>query len=173
MTIDFEASCLPRHGRSFPIEVGIADGGMARSWLIRPHDDWAGWDWTPEAEALHGLSRERIEQEGQPASVVLAELIEATRGHRIVADSLIDQYWLDTLAVAAGMPSPFHIDHVVTLFDEEQADEARVAAAVSFADGQGATRHRAAGDALWLSALIGHFRGAVAPTPAPILLAAQ
>lgn len=173
MTIDFEASCLPRHGRSFPIEVGIADGGMARSWLIRPHDDWAGWDWTPEAAALHGLSRERIEQEGQPASVVLAELIAATQGRRIIADSLIDQYWLDTLAAAVGMPSPFHIHHVVTLFDEEQADEARVAAAVAFADGQGATRHRAAGDALWLSALIGHVRGAVAPAPAPILLAAQ
>ena len=55
MAIDFEASCLPRHGRSFPIEVGIAGGGIARSWIIRPHAAWAGWDWTAEAEALHGL----------------------------------------------------------------------------------------------------------------------
>jgi len=173
MTIDFEASCLPRHGRSYPIEVGIADGGMSRSWLIRPHDDWAGWDWTPEAEALHGLSRERIAQEGLPASVVLAELVAATQGCRVLADSLIDQYWLDTLAAAAGAPSPFAIQHVATLFDEERADEARVGAAVAFADGQGATRHRAAGDALWLSALIAHIRGVVLPAPQPILLAAQ
>lgn len=173
ITIDFEASCLPRHGRSFPIEVGIADGGMSRSWLIRPHDDWAGWDWTPEAEALHGLSRDRIEGEGLPASVVLAELVAATQGHRVVADSLIDQYWLDTLAAAAGAPSPFTIHHVATLFDEVRADDVRVAAAVAFADGQGVARHRAAADALWLAALIDHIRGVVAPASEPTLLAAQ
>ncbi|MBZ9647765.1 MULTISPECIES: hypothetical protein [Sphingomonadaceae] len=172
-TIDFEASCLPRHGRSFPIEVGIADGDVSRSWLIRPHDSWAGWDWTPEAEALHGLSRDRIEREGLPVTVVLAELVAATQGRRVVADSLIDQYWLDTLAAAAGAPTPFTIQHVVTLFDEQGADEARVGAAVAFADGQGATRHRAAGDALWLSALIAHVRGVTIAPRAPVLMAAQ
>lgn len=172
-TIDFEASCLPRHGRSFPIEVGIADGDVSRSWLIRPHDSWAGWDWTPEGEALHGLSRDRIEREGLPVTVVLAELVAATQGRRVIADSLIDQYWLDTLAAAAGAPTPFTIQHVVTLFDEQGADEARVGAAVAFADGQGATRHRAAGDALWLSALIAHVRGVTIAPRAPVLMAAQ
>jgi hypothetical protein len=173
MTIDFEASCLPRHGRSFPIEVGIADGDRSRSWLIRPHADWAGWDWTAEAEALHGLSRERIACEGQPAAAVLAELAAATQGRRVVADSLIDQYWLDTLAAAAGAPPPFAIQHVATLFEEQHADEERIAAAMAFADGQGATRHRAAGDALWLSALIAHMRGVAIQPPLPVLIAAQ
>ncbi|WCP12708.1 hypothetical protein sphantq_01110 [Sphingobium sp. AntQ-1] len=173
ITIDFEASCLPRHGRSFPIEVGIADGDRSRSWLIRPHDSWAGWDWTAEAEALHGLNRERIACEGQPAAVVLAELAGATQGRRVVADSLIDQYWLDTLAAAAGAPTPFTIQHVATLFDEQGADERRIIAAMAFADGQGATRHRAAGDALWLSALIAHLCGGAMPPPLPVLIAAQ
>nr|MEC6700676.1 hypothetical protein [Sphingobium sp. SJ10-10] len=36
VTIDFEVSCLPHHGRSFPIEVGIADSQGSRAWLIRP-----------------------------------------------------------------------------------------------------------------------------------------
>lgn len=171
MTIDFEASCLPRHGRSFPVEVGIADGDRSRSWLIRPHDDWSGWDWTAEAEALHGLTRDRIMREGQPAAVVLAELVAATQGCRVIADSLIDQYWLDTLAAAAGATTPFKIQHVVTLFDEQGADARRVAAAMAFADGQGATRHHAAGDALWLSALIAHMRGVA--TLSPTLIAAQ
>lgn len=173
MTIDFEASCLPRHGRSYPIEVGIADGGMARSWLIRPHDNWEGWGWTAEAEALHGLSRERIAQEGQPAATVLAELVHATQGCRMIADSLIDQYWLDTLAAAVGMAAPFAIQHVATLFDEQGADEDRVAAAVAFADSQATTRHRAAGDALWLAAVVGHIRGVARNMRQPILLAAQ
>lgn len=170
MTIDFEASCLPRHGRSFPIEVGIAGDGIARSWLIRPHGGWADWDWTAEAEALHGLSRERIMQEGQAAEVVLGELVAALVGRRVVADSLIDQYWLDTLAAAAGVPSPFRIDHVASLFDEQGADEQRIADAVAHADAQGVVRHRAAGDALWLSSLIARLTGLMR---APILVAAQ
>ncbi|WP_176400364.1 hypothetical protein [Sphingobium sp. Z007] len=173
MTIDFEASCLPRHGRSFPIEVGIADGDMARSWLIRPHADWEGWDWTAEAEALHGLSRERIACEGQPADVVLAELAAATRGRLVVADSLLDQHWLDTLAAAAGAPAPFTIAHVATLFDDEGVDEERIAAAIAFADARAVIRHHAAGDALWLSALIAHVRGATIASSASVLLAAQ
>lgn len=173
MTIDFEASCLPRHGRSFPIEVGIADGVMSRSWLIRPHESWAGWDWTAEAEGLHGLSRERITLEGLPVAIVLAELAAAARGRRIVADSLIDQYWLHTLATAAGAPSPFVIEHVATLIDEQGADEERVSAAVAFADSGAMTRHRAAGDALWLSAVIAHISGAAQNLSRPLLLAAQ
>ena len=171
ITIDFEASCLPRHGRSFPIEVGIADGVSARSWLIRPHDSWAGWAWTAEAEALHGLSRQRIMDEGQPVTVVLAELAAATQGRQVVADSLIDQYWLDTLADAVGVPSPFRIQHVAALIDAQGADDRQVDAAVAFADAQGAIRHQAAGDALWLWALVAHIGGVIAP--APVMLAAQ
>src|SRR3546814_5436437 len=68
LTIDFEASCLPRHGLSYPIEVGIAREGKARSWLIRPHDDWAGWHWSAEAEALHGLDRDRVERSEEHTS---------------------------------------------------------------------------------------------------------
>ena len=171
ITIDFEASCLPRHGRSFPIEVGVAGEGIARSWLIRPHASWFGWDWTREAEALHGLSRARIEAEGLPAEVVLAELAAATRGRRVIADSLIDQYWLDTLAQAAGSATPFRIEHVATLFDEHGVDEAQIAAAVDHADNGGAVRHRAAGDALWLAALVAHLTGRMQSMPT--LMAAQ
>jgi hypothetical protein len=171
ITIDFEASCLPRHGRSFPIEVGIADGLTARSWLIRPHDSWAGWDWTAEAEALHGLTRQRIMDEGQPVAVVLAELVAATQGHQVIADSLIDQYWLDTLAHAAGAPSPFAIQHVATLIDAQGVDDRHIDAAVAFADAQGVIRHHASGDALWLWALVAHIRGVI--TPAPVMVAAQ
>lgn len=172
LTIDFEASCLPRHGRSFPIEVGIAAGGMARSWIIRPHAAWTGWDWTAEAEALHGLSRARIEREGEPASVVLAQLAAAVAGCRVVADSLIDQYWLDTLADTEGVTAPFLIDHVSMLLDEWNVDAPRIAAAMARADAVHADRHRAASDALWLSALIDGLTGE-APVMAPALVSAS
>ncbi|MET0369840.1 MAG: hypothetical protein ABW039_00535 [Sphingobium sp.] len=165
LTIDFEASCLPKHGRSFPIEVGIAEHGAARSWLIRPHRDWWGWDWTAEAEALHGLDRDRIDREGLPADIVLAELADAARGRQVVADSNIDQYWLDTLAVAAGQPTPFAIDHIALLLDETGASEWEISRAVADANARFPIRHRAGSDALWLDALIGRLR-ATAMEPA-------
>lgn len=158
LTIDFEASCLPKHGRSFPIEVGIADGDTARSWLIRPHRDWWGWDWTDEAQALHGLPRDRIDQEGWPVDAVLEELDRTVRGRRVVADSRIDQYWLDTLAAAAGRPAPFAIGHVTDILDETHASEAAITRAVAAANAAYPIRHRAASDALWLATVIGRVR---------------
>ena len=165
LAIDFEASCLPRHGRSFPIEVGLAGTDGARSWIIRPHPDWAGWGWTAEAEALHGLSRARIERDGLPAHVVLDQLVEAVGGQRVVAGSLIDPYWLETLAAAAGRAAPFAIDHVATLLDERQVDEAQISAAVRIADQRCPTRHRAGSDALWLACVMAQLWPDLAAAP--------
>jgi len=166
VAIDFEASCLPRHGRSFPIEVGVSVAGRTQSWLIRPHDSWAGWDWTAEAEALHGLPLARLLREGLPADAVLDRLVAATEGHRVVADSVIDQYWLETLARAAGEGAPFMIDHVSILLDEYGASDQRICAAVAHADGRHPVRHRAGSDAAWLSALIDHIAGHAPVIPA-------
>ena len=156
VAIDFEASCLPRHGRSFPIEVGIAFGGRSQSWLIRPHESWAGWDWTAEAQALHGIALEKLYLEGLPVEAVLDRLVAAMDGRRAVADSALDQYWLDTLAQAAGEAAPFSIEHVASLMHEYGAGESRIGSAVAYADAVQPTRHRAAPDAAWLSALIDH-----------------
>jgi DNA polymerase III epsilon subunit-like protein len=155
MAIDFEASCLPRHGRSFPIEVGIADlRGNARSWLIRPHTCWADWSWTAEAQALHGLTRDALRRDGRPAHEVLAELGEAVRGHRVIADSMLDRDWLAALASAAARPAPCRIDHVAELFDELGATPDAVATARGRADRLPLKRHRAGDDARWLAGLI-------------------
>ena len=173
LTLDFEASCLPRHGRSFPIEVGVAGGGLSRSWLIRPDDRWAGWDWTREAEAVHGLTFDRIMRDGLPAARVLAELVDHVQGRRVIADSLLDSYWLGELAAAAAVPTPFAIDHITMLFDEQRADDTRIANAVAYADSLGLVRHRAEGDAQWLSALIDDLMGTPNVAPSfPLLIAA-
>jgi len=154
-TIDFEASCLPRHGRSFPIEVGIsADGFTARAWLIRPHDDWAGWTWSDEAEALHGITRAQLDREGLPAAVVLAELTAAVGGGAVLADSVLDAYWLETLAAAAGRSSPFRIDHVRGIIDALGAGPEAIIRAKAVADATTLTRHRAGEDARWLARFV-------------------
>jgi hypothetical protein len=155
MTIDFEASCLPRHGKSFPIEVGIADAsGATRAWLIRPHPDWDGWDWTEEAQSLHGLTRDRIEREGLPADLVVGQLADAVQGHRVIADSHLDAGWLDTLCRAAAVPPPFGIGHVEEIVAGLGATDGDVQAVVADLDRWPFRRHRAEEDARWLAGLI-------------------
>lgn len=155
MAIDFEASCLPRHGRSFPIEVGIADlRGNARSWLIKPHPCWTDWTWTAEAQALHGLTLDAVRREGRPADAVLAELADAVSGHRVIADSILDRVWLEALASVTARPAPCRIDHVADLFDELRATPDAIAAARDHADRLPLKRHRAGDDARWLAGLI-------------------
>ncbi|BAV63236.1 hypothetical protein [Sphingobium cloacae] len=163
ISIDFEASCLPYHGRSFPIEVGIACAGeAARSWLIRPHDDWAGWDWTGEAQSLHGLTRERLERDGLPAEHVIAELTAAIGTSRLVADSYLDAVWLTTLADAARTDSPAEIVHIEEVIDRLGADDAEIARAQVRVNACSFVRHRAGGDAQWLAEFIAALEAIVA-----------
>jgi hypothetical protein len=155
LTIDFEASCLPCHGRSYPIEVGIADAsGRSQSWLICPHRSWDGWDWTQEAQSLHGLTHERLEREGLPASVVAEQLVRALAGHRVIADSTIDAYWLAALAKAANIFPPAKIEYIGTLFDELGTTSSEILLAQTQVDRLAFRRHRAGEDARWLFALI-------------------
>jgi len=152
IAIDFEASCLPCHGRSFPIEVGIASGsGESRSWLIRPHADWANWSWTEEAERLHGISRAQLETDGVPVDHVLAELEQAVGRNRVLADNYLDGIWLGTLCSAARTGASFRIDHLRQIVDELDAGALEVQDAMEAADRAVPKRHRAASDALWIA----------------------
>jgi hypothetical protein len=153
IAIDFEASCLPRHGRSFPIEVGIADAWGSRVWLIYPHTDWTGWDWTQEAEMLHGITRDQLLQNGQPVEIVASELAKAVEGRQVVADSYFDSYWFDTLNMAAKIAPSAKIEHVENILNTLESTTEEILAAQAELDRQGFLRHRARHDARWLFAL--------------------
>lgn len=158
--IDFEASCLPRDGRSFPIEIGIADERGARSWLIRPEPGWALWQWTAEAEALHGLSRDRLAHEGLPAAEVMAAVLSDTAGRRLVADSHLDGVWMETLAAAAGCvraDTP-KVGHVAEFLYRLGSTDAEIRQAQAAQDRLDLRRHRARDDAAWLFGLVQHLR---------------
>ncbi|MET1754111.1 hypothetical protein ABVV53_01320 [Novosphingobium sp. RD2P27] len=108
--IDFEASCLPDYGQSYPIEVALARvDGSSRTWLIRPADAWRFWDWSPEAEALHGISRDLLADEGLPPAQVVAEMRDFAGECHVYADADLDAYWLEVLAHAAGTKPPFSV----------------------------------------------------------------
>ncbi len=111
--IDFEASCLPEFGQSFPIEVAIAGmDGRSRAWLIRPSAKWRYWDWSEEAESLHGISRGMLEREGMPADLVLAEMVAFVSDCDVYADADLDEYWLEVLCAAVGARLPFPVRYL-------------------------------------------------------------
>jgi hypothetical protein len=125
--IDFEASCLPNDGLSYPIEVAVAKvGGGSRSWLIRPSPKWFYWDWSEEAEALHGIHRDMLKQKGLPLRQVLDELAAEVSGCRVYADSDLDSYWLEVLADAGDAPLPFPILFLGELFQEMRTNSTAI-----------------------------------------------
>lgn len=160
VTIDFEASCLPRHGRSFPIEVGISGSEGTRAWLIRPAGAWRSWDWTEEALSLHGIRPEQLERSGTAPKRVFGELCRAIGGRRLIADSSVDSYWWETLANAAGDIAPSPIEPVSSILDELGASSADIFAARAHADRVSRARHRAGDDARWLWTLLARLRPA-------------
>lgn len=146
--VDFEASCLPEDGESYPIEVALVQvGGPARSWLIRPADRWRYWDWSDDAEKLHGISRDLLIRKGVPPQQVLAELAQAAQGCRVFADSDLDAYWLETLAQACRKPPPFPILFLGELFLKMQTTTGAIAKAEAIANIRLPQQHIACKDA--------------------------
>jgi hypothetical protein len=132
--LDFEASSLAKH--SYPIEVGwVFEDGAAEDHLIRPAPGWTDWD--PDAEAMHGISRERLQAEGAAHDVVARRMLEVLTPHVVyVTAPSWDGMWLSLLLRASGLPR-----HALRLRD---ADEAHLEAA---AGGRGARGRRPAGGA--------------------------
>lgn len=104
--LDIEASSLRRG--SFPIEVGVAwisivDIG-SRAELIKPAPNWNRSSWSPESEAVHGISRRELASRGRPAEEVAEWLLnEIKRSDTVISDAAsYDQRWLDLLLATVG-----------------------------------------------------------------------
>nr|WP_231708555.1 hypothetical protein [Sphingomonas populi] len=132
--IDFEASCLPEAGESYPIEVALAKvDGSTRSWLIRPVAEWQYWDWSVEAEHLHGISRAMLSEQGQRPQQVLDELMAEAAGCEVYADCDLDAYWLETLAQACDRAAPFRVRYLGELLCAQGVSRKDVVAALAHA----------------------------------------
>lgn len=158
--LDIEASGFGRG--SYPIEVGIARGdGSGCALLIQPRQDWTHWD--PQAERLHGISRERLEREGHPVIQVARWLNDELGGlEKVYSDSWgFDNTWLSLLFHHAGMLPAFRLETLRLLLSEEQqalwypTREALMAR-------HGIQRHRAGDDARLLQLTYAHTRALTA-----------
>ena len=123
--LDFEASSLSRD--SYPIEVGwAAEDGSTEQHLIRPGPGWTDWD--PSAEAIHHITPDKLNAEGEPHDVVARRVLKALGHHQVyVTAPSWDGMWLSKLLRASGLPR-----HALRMQD---AEEAHVAAALEILGG--------------------------------------
>lgn len=105
--IDLEASGLG--ARSWPVEVGWAGlAGDVHAILVQPHPAWPEEAWDMRAEALHGLTRETLEQSGKAAPEICQQLNDALTDVDVYSDAVDwDSFWLYRLFAAAGVRQRF------------------------------------------------------------------
>jgi hypothetical protein len=154
--IDFEASCLPSFGRSFPLEVGLSRVGTGEtaSWLIKPIDAWLDWDWDPAAERIHGITLADALERGRPPLDVLRELAAMARSSRVVSDSGLDALWLGVLADGARRGVPFEVHGADPVLEALAANRAAIDDAAALAGARFPHLHRAGPDARHLAEVI-------------------
>jgi len=105
--IDFEASSL--NVDSYPIEVAWSvESGSIESHLINPYsvDSWT--DWEPAAQEIHGLSRQRLSEEGREPKWVAKRMNEVLAGKTLLTNAYeFDLDWCETLFKAANEKMDF------------------------------------------------------------------
>lgn len=119
--IDIEASGLDIE--SYPIEIAILLNKKVYSWLIKPEDTWHYW--SKIAESMHGISKQKLQQQGLPALQVAEELngiLSSTNGLLYSDASEWDANWLKKLYEDVGAISYFHILPIQDLFSSNETD---------------------------------------------------
>lgn len=143
--IDVEASGFG--ARSYPIEVGVVRyDGAKLCRLIRPFDTWIHWD--SSAEALHGITRSKLQSHGNCPIQVCHDLNDFLGNTIVYSDGwVVDNSWLIQLFAAAGVPMTFNCRALDYILSEHQMDcwhhiKDDIVATTD------ETRHRASGDAM-------------------------
>ena len=115
--LDFEASSLSH--RSYPIEVAYSlENGWVESHLIRPAGQLGWRDWSEQAEAMHGISRDLLVLGGQSPRRVAEQLNRALHGRTVYCDGgEYDRFWLTRLYHAAGLKARFVLADCADLFE--------------------------------------------------------
>jgi hypothetical protein len=114
--LDCEASSLSHD--SYPIEIAWSDEqGNIESHLINPYGypkDYT--DWAPDAQAIHGLSRNFLSKKGKHPEVVANRLNQALKGKVVYTDAPdFDGMWVNRLLDAVNMKRSFEFGNVESL----------------------------------------------------------
>lgn len=143
--IDFEASSLSE--KSYPIEVGVTNGQVDYSALIRPLPQWT--DWSSESADIHHISRNQLAEYGIRADIVAHELNELLAGETIYCDSATwDGFWANVLYSDNGLMQRFDIRDITELLPKDSKVASKYLSHKQFIVLTGEyTEHRALDDA--------------------------
>lgn len=146
--MDFEASALHK---GYPIEVGVAiswPGGMVgRAEKIIRHDPWLEQGhWCPDAEKVHGISRQRVFYEGTDVAEVCDWLNKGLAHETVIVDHYKDKGWLYQMFDAARRFPLFEVREVAAEIEKASSvNEAFLTHVMK------ETPHRAGSDAVHLA----------------------
>ncbi len=116
--IDITASGTGRE--SFPVEVAIVlASGQHYEALIKPVEGWNVW--SKQAERLHGIPLQRLEQFGKSVEQVCNDINRLCEQYTVYSDCwVMDNYWLDKLYFAAGIEKTIRCSPIEAILDDEQ-----------------------------------------------------
>ncbi|MES9899089.1 MAG: hypothetical protein ABW148_08710 [Sedimenticola sp.] len=143
--IDIEASGFGSN--SYPIEIGvILPDRSSCCYIIKPCREWIFW--SEEAEQVHGITREQLEQHGRAPETVAIELNSRLKGMKIYTDAWgHDSSWLGKLYNITGIPQEFRLESIRYLLSEQQAELWHATKELVLRE-LNLPRHRASSDAL-------------------------
>ncbi|GGW81189.1 hypothetical protein [Alteromonas halophila] len=142
--IDIEASGFG--AQSYPIEVGAVNADGERFCrLIRPFPHWQHWD--DSAQALHGISRCHLQENGNDARDVCLALNDFLGSQQAYSDGwVVDHPWLIKLYSCAGVAMSFRLSALEYVLSAIQMENWR-ATRQRIQQGYQEERHRASVDA--------------------------
>lgn len=116
--MDIEASGFGPE--SYPIEIGLVQSnGQRFSRLIKPIPAWQFW--CIDAENVHGIKREMLDQQGHSIKDVAKELNELLDGKKIYSDCwVVDKPWLDQIFIASRIKPLFSLSPLEAILPDEQ-----------------------------------------------------
>lgn len=116
--IDIEASGFGSQG--YPIEVGfIMEDKQTWCALIQPEKNWEFWD--KQAESIHHISRDILEQHGKPAELIVAQLNNLLANKIVYSDGWAHDYvWLHQLYESVNQKPSFKLQDLRYILDEAQ-----------------------------------------------------
>lgn len=118
LVMDVESSGSEADKGSFPVSIGVA-GPEGRSWgrIICPLEYWTHWD--DAAEELHGLSRDKLIDDGHDPFLVCRSMNLEFKGQTLLIDAVSDKRWVDKLFNDVGVQRAFEIMIITDVFDAD------------------------------------------------------
>ncbi len=120
--------------------------------LIKPAESWLDEAWDPAAEALHGISRQKLARAGKAPHSVCEAMNDGLSDAAVYSDAPDwDGFWLYRLFDVARVRRRFELLNFADLFERVPAERFREAKAL--AEKQAPHRHRARADVLHMRTL--------------------